>query len=91
MCTRKPYPTDVSDDEGAFVAPYLSILPQDAKHSRHDLRELFNARRWLVRAGAPWRLLPAFRNNDFRHVRPNGQSSRARKPKPTREADAVLA
>ena len=24
----------------------------------HDLREVFNALRWMVRAGAPWRLLP---------------------------------
>ena len=23
---RKPYPTDVSDDEWAFVAPYLTLL-----------------------------------------------------------------
>jgi transposase len=24
----------------------------------HDLREVFNALRWIVRAGAPWRMLP---------------------------------
>jgi transposase len=56
--TRKPYPTDVSDEEWAFVAPYLSLLREDAPQRRHDLREVFNALRWLVRAGAPWRLLP---------------------------------
>jgi transposase len=61
MQTHKPYPTDVSDGEWAFVAPYLILLPLDAAQRKHDLREVFNALRWIVRAGAPWRLLP----NDF--------------------------
>lgn len=63
MCTpsRKPYPSDVSDDEWALVAPYLTLLPADAGQRRYELREVFNALRWIVRAGAPWRLLP----NDF--------------------------
>jgi transposase len=61
MRTRKPYPTDVTDDEWAFVVPYLTLLPLEAEQRTHDLREVFNALRWIVRAGAPWRLLP----NDF--------------------------
>jgi transposase len=56
--TRRPYPSDVSDEEWAFIAPYLSLLPQTAAQRRHDLREVFNALRWMVRAGAPWRMLP---------------------------------
>jgi len=56
--TRKPYPSDVSDAEWAFVVSYLTLLPLDAEQRKHDLREVFNALRWLVRAGAPWRLLP---------------------------------
>jgi transposase len=56
--TRKPYPTDVSDEEWAFVAPYLALMTPDAPQRRHDLREVFNALRWIVRAGASWRLLP---------------------------------
>jgi hypothetical protein len=28
--TRKRYPSDVSDDEWAFVAPYLTLMPLDA-------------------------------------------------------------
>src|SRR5579883_141093 len=55
---RKAYPSDVSDDEGALVAPYLTLLPEDAGQRRYPLREVFNALRWLVRAGAPWRLMP---------------------------------
>ncbi len=61
MTYRKPYPTDVSDEEWYFVAPYLALLPKDAGQRKHELREVFNALRWIVRAGAPWRMLP----NDF--------------------------
>jgi transposase len=58
---RKPYPSDVSDEEWAFAAGYLVLMREDAPQREHDLREVFNALRWLVRAGAPWRMLP----NDF--------------------------
>ena len=56
--TRKPYPTDVFDDEWAFVAPYLTLMRPDAPQRDYPLREVFNALRWIVRAGSPWRLLP---------------------------------
>jgi transposase len=56
--SRKPYPSDVSDDEWALVAPYLTLLPEDAGQRRYELREVFNGLRWIVRAGAPWRLMP---------------------------------
>ncbi|MFN8665490.1 MAG: IS5 family transposase [Thermomicrobiales bacterium] len=55
---HKPYPSDVSDEEWAFVAPYLTLMTPDAPQRRYDLREVFNATRWIVRAGAPWRYLP---------------------------------
>ena len=61
MPNRKPYPTDVSDEEWAFVAPYLALLREDAPQRVHDLREVFDALRWIVRAGASWRMMP----NDF--------------------------
>src|SRR5215210_4847773 len=56
--TRTPYPSDVSDDEWAFAAPYLTLMTEDAPQRHHDLREVFNALRWLVRTGSPWRYLP---------------------------------
>jgi transposase len=56
--TRKPYPSDVSDEEWALVAPYLTLLREDCRQRRYPLREVFNAMRWMVRAGAPWRLIP---------------------------------
>ncbi len=56
--TRTPYPTDVHDDEWAFVAPYLTLMTLDAPQRTHDLRDVFDGLRWMVRAGAGWRLLP---------------------------------
>jgi transposase len=58
MQSRKPYPTDISDDEWAFVVPYLTLMTEAAPQREHDLREVFNALRWLARAGAGWRMIP---------------------------------
>lgn len=55
---RKAYPSDVSDDEWAFVAPYLTLMSEDAPQRVYSLREVFNGLRWMVRAGAPWRMMP---------------------------------
>jgi transposase len=56
--SRKAYPSDVSDDEWAFVAPYLTLMSEAAPQREYPLREVFNGLRWLARAGAAWRLLP---------------------------------
>jgi transposase len=55
---RNPYPSDVSDDEWAFVAPYLTLMSAAAPQREYPLREIFNGLRWLVRAGASWRMMP---------------------------------
>jgi transposase len=55
---RKPYPSDVSDEEWAFVAPYLTLMTLDAPQRVHDLRDIFNGLRYLVRTGVHWRMLP---------------------------------
>lgn len=58
---RKAYPSDVSDEEWAFVAPYLTLMTEDAPQREHRLREVFNGLRYVVRGGTPWRMMP----NDF--------------------------
>jgi transposase len=58
MKTRTSYPTDISDEEWAFVAAYLTLLPEDAGQRSYSLRDVFNGLRWLARAGAPWRMMP---------------------------------
>lgn len=55
---RAIYPSDVSDEEWGFCAPYLCLMREDAPQREHSLRELFNGLRYIVRAGCPWRMLP---------------------------------
>ena len=52
------YPSNVSDEEWAFCVPYLTLMKEGAPQRKHSLRALFNALRWLVRAGCSWRLMP---------------------------------
>ena len=46
--TRETYPSDVSDEEGAFVAPYLTLMTEDAPQRVYSLREIFNGMRYIV-------------------------------------------
>ena len=56
--SRKPYPSDVSDEEWALVAPYLALLPEDAGQREYSLREVFNGLRYVIRSGCSWRMVP---------------------------------
>ena len=56
---RKPYPSDVTDGEWAFVAPYLTLMREDAPQREYSLREVFNGLRYLVRGYQ--KLGPVFR------------------------------
>jgi transposase len=55
---RTGYPSDVSDEEWAFVAPYLTLCKEDAAQRDYALRTVFNAARYLVRSGIAWRMMP---------------------------------
>jgi transposase len=55
---RKAYPSDVSDEEWAFVAPYLTLMTEDAPQRDYSLREVFNGLRYIVRGGICWRMMP---------------------------------
>ena len=54
---RREYPSDVSDDEWAFVAPYLTLMTEEAPQRQHCLREVFNGLRYIVRTGVQWRFM----------------------------------
>src|SRR5918911_800904 len=56
--SRKPYPSDVGDDEWAFVAPYLALVREDAPQRKYPLREVFNGLRYIVKTGGQWRWMP---------------------------------
>jgi transposase len=55
---RKAYPSDVSDAEWALVAPYLTLMTEDAPQRDYPLREVFNGLRWMARGGSSWRMMP---------------------------------
>jgi len=55
---RSPYPSDVSDEEWAFVVPYLTLMREDAPQREHSLRDVYNGLRYVVRSGIPWRMMP---------------------------------
>src|SRR5690349_14498428 len=56
--TRKPYASDVTDAEWEFLLPYLILMRPDAPQRAYDLREVFNAIRYVVKTGCQWRMLP---------------------------------
>lgn len=57
--TRRAYSGDVSDDEWAFVAPYLTCdAREDAPQRDYSPRDLFDGLRYINRTGVQWRFMP---------------------------------
>src|SRR5260370_7037157 len=52
---RGGYPSDVTDEEWAFVLPYLLLCREDSPQRKHELRTVFNAVRYVARTGGQWR------------------------------------
>jgi transposase len=52
------YPSDVTDEEWAFVAPYLALCREDAAQRDYPLRAVFNGLRYIVKTGNQWRFMP---------------------------------
>ncbi len=56
---RRGYPTDVTDEEWAFVAPHLALCREDAaQRDLYPLREVFNGLSYIVKTGNQWRMMP---------------------------------
>jgi transposase len=55
---RKPYPSDASDAEWEFLAPYLTLMREDAPQREYSLRDVFDALRYVVKTGCQWDMLP---------------------------------
>ena len=58
MKTRRPYPTDLTDDQWARLEPDLPPQAADGRPRQIPVRELLDAYFYLLRAGCAWRLLP---------------------------------
>jgi putative transposase len=60
---REPYPSDLTDDQWAVLAPYLPERRGPGRPPTLDLRAVVNALFYQARTGCQWRYLP----RDFPH------------------------
>lgn len=58
MTTPQRYPTDLTDDEWALLAPLIPPARPGGRPRSADVREVVDAVRYVLRAGCAWRLLP---------------------------------
>jgi transposase len=54
----KRYPSDLTDEEWAQIAPLMPVPGRRGRPREVDFREVINAVRYLVRSGCGWRMLP---------------------------------
>jgi putative transposase len=55
---RKPYPTDLTDEQWTIIAAFLPPALPGGRPRKTDLREVVNAILYLVRSGCQWRMIP---------------------------------
>jgi putative transposase len=55
---RRCYPTDLTDQEWALLAPLIPAPKPGGRPAKHDRRELVDAMLYWLRSGCAWRLLP---------------------------------
>jgi putative transposase len=56
--TRKPYPSDVTDEQWAVLEPLIPPARPGGRPRKTDMREVVNALFYLAREGCSWRALP---------------------------------
>jgi putative transposase len=55
---RKPYPTDLSNEEWKYIEPHMPTPKGHGRPRIHSLREILNATFYVLRSGCQWRMLP---------------------------------
>lgn len=55
---RKPYPSDLSDDEWALLAPLIPPAQKGGRPRSVDMREVLNAIFYVLKSGCQWDMLP---------------------------------
>jgi putative transposase len=55
---RKPYLTDLSDEEWKYLKPHVPVPKGHGRPRIHTLREILNAIVYVLRSGCAWRFLP---------------------------------
>ncbi len=56
--SRSPYPSDLTDEQWAVLAPLIPPPAETGRPRKADMREVMNAILYLLRTGCAWRLLP---------------------------------
>ena len=56
--TRKPYKTDLTDDQWAIVAPRIPPAKHGGRHRSVDIREVLNTLFYQNKTGCQWDMLP---------------------------------
>ena len=54
---RKPYPTDLSDEEWNYIEPHIPTPKGYGRSRVHSPREILNATFYVLRSGCQWRML----------------------------------
>ena len=58
MSERKPYPSDLTDEQWRILEPLIPPEKHGGRHREVDMREIVNAILYMIRTGCPWRHLP---------------------------------
>lgn len=56
--TRKPYPTDLTDEQWAILQPLIPAAKHGGRPREVDMREVLNTLFYLDRTGCQWSMLP---------------------------------
>ena len=58
MEKRQRYTSDLTDGEWQILEPWIPAAKPGGRPRKHDMREIVNAIRYLLRTGCSWRLIP---------------------------------
>jgi putative transposase len=58
MATRRPYPTDLTDEQWYILEPLIPREKHGGRHRTIDMREVVDAILYILRTGCQWRNLP---------------------------------
>src|SRR5215213_9333006 len=56
--SRRRYPSDLTDAQWRLLEPMLPVGKPGGRPRKHDLRDIMDAIRYVLRGGIAWRALP---------------------------------
>ena len=58
MNNRKPYPSDLNDEEWAILDPLIPAVKPGGRPAQYTRREIVNGILYVLRSGCAWRMVP---------------------------------